>query len=608
MHTQPFDHQVRRRLVADFLRRRQRLLQVPSNHPVRLEKVLQHLVGSRCEVRIVHTGQSVKHPQPTRRVDLVSPEALGNDVDRLKEFGVLLLKRLVERKKLRSLDVPVVHVRPHEERVGIRKHVLEPLDHLLLLGSHGMGRFRCLFCYCHNKKYFLYRNGERNRMQPDAGIDLPGCWHQRVCQSRDMKSTLAFLLTLPALLVVALTPDPDHGGLDLPEGFAAVVVHEGVASRARHLVVRDNGDIYVRLRRTHDGHGIAALRDTNGDGRADLTRFFIESAGTGIDVFEGYLYYSTPTEIWRVLLPEDDALVPTAQPERIVGGFLPQSSHRDKPFTISRKGDLFVNVGAPSNACQERARTRGSPGLRPCPQLERQAGIWLFDARTPDQDQVKDGVRYATGLRNCIALDWNSALGELYAVPHGRDQLDTLFPDLYSAEENAKLPAEEFHRIPGPDFDAGWPYTYWNHLVDARIVAPEYGGDSETVSENNDYADPIQTFPGHWAPNDLLFYTGEQFPERYRNSAFVAFHGSWNRSPLVQRGYKVTFTPFGPDGLPSGDFEEFAVGFPMTDLVRSPRDAKHRPMGLATGPDGSLYITDSVDGRIWRIFYVDTND
>jgi len=109
-------------------------------------------------------------------------------------------------------------------------------------------------------------------------------------------------------------------------------------------------------------------------------------------------------------------------------------------------------------------------------------------------------------------------------------------------------------------------------------------------------------FPGHIAPNDLLFYHAEQFPEKYREGAFIAFHGSWNRAPEPQKGYNVVFVPF--DGaLPSGDWEVFADGFSQQGTVENPADAVYRPCGLAVGPDGSLYVNDPRQGRIWRIYY-----
>src|SRR5690606_32148805 len=129
-----------------------------------------------------------------------------------------------------------------------------------------------------------------------------------------------------------------------------------------------------------------------------------------------------------------------------------------------------------------------------------------------------------------------------------------------------------------------------------------YGGDGQDVGRCSQYLDPAAAFPGHWAPNALHFYTGEHFPERYQGGAFVAFHGSWDRAPLPQQGYKVTFTPFA-EGAPAGDYETFADGFAGVDHIPNRSAAEFRPMGLATGPDGALYISDSQKGRIWRVVY-----
>ena len=104
------------------------------------------------------------------------------------------------------------------------------------------------------------------------------------------------------------------------------------------------------------------------------------------------------------------------------------------------------------------------------------------------------------------------------------------------------------------------------------------------------------------APDGLLFYTGNMFPERYRNGAFIAFHGSWNRAPEKQKGYFVVFQPF-KNGKPDGNWEIFADNFAGSDDISSPSQAMHRPCGLAQGPDGALYVSDDVKGTIYRITY-----
>jgi glucose/arabinose dehydrogenase len=149
--------------------------------------------------------------------------------------------------------------------------------------------------------------------------------------------------------------------------------------------------------------------------------------------------------------------------------------------------------------------------------------------------------------------------------------------------------------------DAGWPYIYYDQIQNKKILAPEYGGDGKKTGGEN-AIDPVMAFPGHLAPNALLFYTGDMFPEKYKNGAFIAFHGSWNRAPEEQEGFNVVFVQF-KNGKPSGDWEVFADGFAGIETIQSPDQAAHRPTGLAQGPDGSLYVSDDAGGTIYRIVY-----
>lgn len=396
----------------------------------------------------------------------------------------------------------------------------------------------------------------------------------------------------------------NNGGITLPEGFQAVVVAKGVVKdsigEARHITVAEDGDIYISLRRTGGSPGIVALRDTNGDGIADRKEYFGKYTGTGIELHNGYLYYAPDTAIVRYSMEGVD-LVPTSEPDVVVSGFPVQGPHASKPMTFDETGHVYVNVGAPSNTCQEEDRARRSPGLDPCPQLERHAGIWRFEADQLGQTQKEDGYRYATGIRNNGDLEWNAAIDQLFSVQHGRDQLHTLWPDLYTVEENAKLPAEEFLRVDDGD-NFGWPYCYYDQIQGKRVLAPEYGGNGKIVGRCSKFEEPIMAFPGHWAPNALLFYTGNQFPDKYKHGAFIAFHGSWNRAPLPQQGYKVVFVPF-ENGEPIGTYETFADGFAGKDTLQSASNAEYRPMGLAQAPDGTLYILDGEKGKLWRVVY-----
>jgi glucose/arabinose dehydrogenase len=200
-----------------------------------------------------------------------------------------------------------------------------------------------------------------------------------------------------------------------------------------------------------------------------------------------------------------------------------------------------------------------------------------------------------------VGIDWNNQVNQLFAMQHGRDQLHDIAPDLYTNEQSAELPGEEFLEIKkGSDF--GWPYCYYDELQKKKVLGPEYGGDGKNQGRCADKDQPVMAFPGHWAPNDLLFYTGKMFPAKYRNGAFIAFHGSWNRAPLPQAGYNIVFVPF-KNGKPSGDYEIFATGFMGSEKIMGAAQARYRPCGLAQGPDGALYVSDDKAGRIWKIVY-----
>ncbi|WPP48634.1 c-type cytochrome [Catalinimonas niigatensis] len=400
--------------------------------------------------------------------------------------------------------------------------------------------------------------------------------------------------------------DPDNGGLFLPDDFEAVVVVDSLPGRARHIAVRDNGDIYVKNRFSDGTNSITALRDTTGDGKADVITAFGETHkergyGTSMRIHNGYLYFSTELVVYRYAL-NTEQLVPESELEVVFTDDHEHGMHEHitKPIAFDDQGYMYIPFGAPSNACQEPKRTPGAPGLDPCPQLEDHGGVWRFDATKTGLTQ-KDGEKFATGMRSVVAMEWNHADNNLYVVMHGRDDLLRLWPQKFSPWQSALLPSEEFLKVTeGADF--GWPYCYYDQMEGKKVLAPEYGGDGKIEGRCTDCDDPIMGFPGHWAPNDLFFYTGDQFPERYKQGAFVAFHGSTNRAPYPQSGYIVAFIPF-ENGAPKGDFEIFADGFAGVDPIVNVSDAVYRPMGIAMGPDGSLYLGETEKGKVWRVMY-----
>jgi glucose/arabinose dehydrogenase len=418
-------------------------------------------------------------------------------------------------------------------------------------------------------------------------------------RSIGLLACMAAMALQPAMARNTLHCDTNNGGIKLPAGFCATVFADNLGV-VRHMVVDSNGDLYAALQSAHDGKGIVALRDTTGDGHADVVKYFTSETGTGIGIHSGYLYFASNTEVLRYkLLPGQ--LVPDGNPQVVVSGFPVQHEHAAKTIALDGNGHLYVNVGAPSNACQQDDRVAGSPGIRPCPLLAQHGGIWLFDADKLNQVFGKDGSRYATGIRNAVAITWNLGAGALYAVLMGRDQLHDNWPKLFSAQQSAELPAEEFILIHRDD-DFGWPYCYYDQLQHKRVLAPEYGGDGKITDDCAKYSQPLLAFPGHWAPEAILFYSGQMFPAGYRHGAFISFHGSWNRAPLPQAGYKVVFVPFNKLH-PEDGYRTFADGFAEENPILSPGSARYRPMGLTQGPDGALYIGDTQHGRIWRVIY-----
>jgi glucose/arabinose dehydrogenase len=386
--------------------------------------------------------------------------------------------------------------------------------------------------------------------------------------------------------------------LKLPAGFTAVTLVENFG-RTRHIAVAPNGVVFVKLSKLKDGKGIYRLEDTNGDGKADKVSGFGSFPGTGMAIRNGYLYASSDEEVFRFKLDANNNVVNPDKPEKIVTGLLSRHEHEAKAITLDYAGNLYVNIGAYSNVCQLVDRTKGSPGQKPCPILDSAGGIWQFKADKANQT-YGDGVRYATGLRNVVGLDWNTATNTLFVMQHGRDQLHDLFPDMWDTKQSAELPAEcmyELHK----GSNCGWPYIFYDQIQHKKILAPEYGGDGKKTA-GEDAQEPVVAFPGHLAPNGLLFYTGSQFPDKYKNGAFVAFHGSWNRAPEPQQGYYVVFVPFS-NGKPSGDWEIFADNFSGGPEKTASGRVDYRPCGLAQSPDGSIYVTDDTKGTVWKISY-----
>jgi glucose/arabinose dehydrogenase len=378
----------------------------------------------------------------------------------------------------------------------------------------------------------------------------------------------------------------------VPAGFVATILGTELGA-TRHLTVSKNGVIYAKLSKLKDGKGIVILRDENKDGKIDKTEMFGDYPGTGIIIKNGYLYASSNTGVFRYKLNEKEEIINIDAPEKIVEGLVDKGRDNAKPFVLDNVGNLYVTVGSYNDPCREKGTGKG---MMPCTILDSAGGIWQFNASKLNQAYA-DGKRYATGVKNAVGTAWNNKTNTLFATIHGRGQFHDFYPQYYTPKQSQELPAETLYELKEGD-DAGWPYIYYDQFQKKKIVAPEYGGDGK-MTGGEKAINPLITFPAHLGPNDLLFYTGKMFPAKYRNGAFVAFHG---QSPELKKGYFVAFVPF-INGKPTGKWEIFADNFAGTDLVKPTGPIQHRPCGLAQGPDGALYVSDDLGGTIFKITF-----
>jgi glucose/arabinose dehydrogenase len=350
-----------------------------------------------------------------------------------------------------------------------------------------------------------------------------------------------------------------EGELNLPENFSVNVFRKDL-SHARWLEVLENGDVLLAEPRAGE---ITLLRDADGDGSAEIKERVVGNLDLphGMAIIGDWLYIGEPTQVRRVRFKVGDleAMGPieNVTPKGALGD---GGGHWTRNLLYQpSENALYISVGSESNI-----------GIEPLPRASIQK-LYLDDGRLET---------VASGLRNPVGIDFNPVTGELYTVVNERDGYgDGLVPDYLTAVKKGGF--------------YGWPYAYSGAIPD-----PDYAEEAPEMVAKSILPDVL--FQSHSAPLGLVFYEGSQFPEEYKNDAFVAFQGSWNAS--VPTGYKIVRVPF-VDGKPKGSYLNFATGFRIE--TKTPGRAKvwGRPVGLAVAKDGALLIADAVSQTVWRISY-----
>ncbi len=344
-------------------------------------------------------------------------------------------------------------------------------------------------------------------------------------------------------------PDAQLGLIKLPPGFKIELFAEGVVG-ARSLARGSDGTIFVS---TRGAGNVYAVVDRNNDYRADTT-YTIASGlymPNGIAFRDGSLYVAEVNKVWRYDDIENHLADPP-EPVLINDGFPSDSHHGWKFIRFGPDGKLYVPVGAPCNICLS--------------EDERYASIMRMN---PDGSDLEV---FAHGIRNTVGFDWNPETGVLWFTDNGRDMLGD------------DLPPDELNRAPEIGMHFGYPFCHAGEIAD-----PEFGNQRPC----DEFTPPVQKLGPHVAALGMIFYTGQMFPEEYRNQIFIAEHGSWNRSDPI--GYRVTLVRH-EDGKATS-YEVFAEGWLQGDKRWG------RPVDVMQMPDGSLLVSDDHGDRIYRITY-----
>lgn len=341
----------------------------------------------------------------------------------------------------------------------------------------------------------------------------------------------------------------------VPEGFT-LELYDADLPRARFLLFTPTGDLLVS--RPHSGDILLLGRDADGDGKPDTRATLIEGLERplGMDISDEWLYIAESNRISRIPFDSDTGTIDGAlQP--VVKDLTDNGNHWSKTIRIGQDQKLYLAQGSTCNICEE--------------DDVRRATLMRFQLDGSQPEII------ATGLRNSVGFDWAPWNGALYATENGRDLLGD------------NLPPCELNQIEVGKF-YGWPYFYGDNIAD-----PDMGDDP--FAKNRDPTAPAHNFRAHNAPLGMTFLDADTLPASYGRTALVALHGSWNRSS--PDGYKVVSLHWGDDGIEERDF---LTGFNQNGVISG------RPVDVAQGPDGAIYVSDDYAGAIYRVRYGATDN
>ncbi|WIG60074.1 MAG: L-sorbosone dehydrogenase [Ktedonobacterales bacterium] len=345
------------------------------------------------------------------------------------------------------------------------------------------------------------------------------------------------------------TAQPAVSYLHAPAGFRITLYASGLKT-PRFITFGPDGTLYVAQM---GGGSVLALRDPNHTGKATAKTTVASGLNlpSSVVVYQGALYVGEGSQVTRFALGPDGTTVTGKQvivPDLPTGG-----RHFTRTVLIGPDGRLYVSIGSSCNNCFETDPHR--------------AAVWVWNL------DGSGGRLYAKRLRNAVGMAINPLNQQIWVTDMGRDYLGDNSPPetIYALQDGGNY---------------GWPVCQAGNIVDPDLGS---AGSCDGVIQ------PLIRMQAHSAPLALAFYTASAFPQQWRG-LFVAFHGSWNRS--VPTGYKLVFVPLTPQGQIAGPAQDFVTGW-----LQSNGDVRGRPVGLAVGPDGALYVSDDADGNIYRISY-----